>query len=170
MTQLEFDTPEFGRKYERLRSIRYEAGVGQKVYFIGTERGAVKIGIARDPTTRLRALQTGHHEPLKLLATCNGGRPLEREYHLRFAESHLHGEWFSFTSELGTEIRRHQNAIYDEMLEDWIQRKGPGAAARVAAKQAEREKFAQTGPLFEHAVTPKKRDYIAGLSTILGGP
>lgn len=64
------------------------------VYFIQAQTGQIKIGIAANPELRLCSLQTGSPVTLTLLATCPGGRPLEAEYHRRFAASRLHGEWF----------------------------------------------------------------------------
>lgn len=71
------------------------------VYFIqATVSGLVKIGSASDPGSRLRTLQTGSPERLRLLATMDGGEPFEREMHARFAADRSHGEWFYATPEL----------------------------------------------------------------------
>lgn len=66
------------------------------VYFIqsGTT-GPIKIGYsAGPPGRRLAALQTGHPEPLRLLATIEGGRETEINLHRRFAAHRKTGEWF----------------------------------------------------------------------------
>lgn len=76
------------------------------VYFIGSESGPIKIGMAVDPPSRLASLQTSHHEKLSILATCKGGQDRERAYHRRFAAHRLHGEWFERTPELLAEIER----------------------------------------------------------------
>lgn len=78
----------------------------QSVYFIGSESGPIKIGIAARPLDRLRGLQTGHHEKLELLATCAGGQPQERDYHKRFADRRLSGEWFERCPEIEAEIEK----------------------------------------------------------------
>lgn len=76
------------------------------VYFIGSESGPIKIGMAVEPPSRLASLQTSHHEKLSILATCKGGHDRERAYHARFAAHRLHGEWFERTPELLAEIER----------------------------------------------------------------
>lgn len=78
----------------------------QLVYFIGAESGPIKIGIAVQPGERLKTLQTSHHERLNLLAVCEGGQTLEREYHKRFAAHRLHGEWFERHPDILAEIER----------------------------------------------------------------
>lgn len=78
----------------------------QQVYFIGAASGPIKIGIAAHPLSRLSGLQTGHHEKLELLATCAGGQPQERDYHKRFADHRLSGEWFERCPEIEAEIER----------------------------------------------------------------
>ncbi len=80
--------------------------VPQKVYFIASESGPIKIGIAVNPINRLKGLQTGHHEKLSLLATCDGGGEQERAYHAQFATCRLHGEWFERHPEILAEIER----------------------------------------------------------------
>lgn len=76
------------------------------VYFIASESGPIKIGKANNPEGRLKSLQTGHHERLSILATCEGGGEREREYHRRFAAFRLTGEWFTRCPEIEAEIER----------------------------------------------------------------
>lgn len=90
---------------------RFREPKAQLVYFIGSESGPIKIGIASQPIYRLKSLQTGHHERLELLATCEGGQPLEYAYHQRFAEHRLAGEWFKRTPELLAEIERLNSSM-----------------------------------------------------------
>lgn len=75
-----------------------------RVYFIQAASGQIKIGIAADPTARLRDLQVGSPVPLALVCDCGGGRPQEREYHRRFAAYRVHGEWFEPSAEIIAEI------------------------------------------------------------------
>lgn len=76
------------------------------VYFIqhgATVSGAIKIGTTQgNPYARLRALQTGAPEPLRLLAAIDGGPLEERALHQRFAAHRLRadGEWFAASAEL----------------------------------------------------------------------
>lgn len=65
------------------------------VYFIlAANSGLIKIGSAVDPASRLRVLQTGSPEPLRLIRTIPGGAELERQLHRDFAADRVHGEWF----------------------------------------------------------------------------
>lgn len=58
------------------------------------EQGDVKIGSTRlDPRERLKALQTGSSEPLRLVKVL-AGRDLERQLHARYAPFRTRGEWF----------------------------------------------------------------------------
>ena len=86
---------------------RYEAPRDPAIaYFIGGEVGGIKIGIARDVTTRLVTLQCGSPIALRVLATCAGGRSAERAYHARFSAHRLHGEWFERHPDILAEIDR----------------------------------------------------------------
>lgn len=80
------------------------------VYFIqaGSAGGPVKIGLARDPWSRLKELQVGNAEPLELLGhtpACDA-RSLEQELHRRFSDSHKRGEWFDVTPDMYREIEK----------------------------------------------------------------
>lgn len=83
------------------------AAMEQLVYFIQAgDTGPVKIGIAKDPNSRLSGLQTAHHETLHLRAITVGGMEQEREYHVRFAHCALRGEWFEPHTDILAEIER----------------------------------------------------------------
>jgi hypothetical protein len=69
----------------------------QRVYFIQSG-DRVKIGISSEPKARLKSLETSNHAELKLLATIPGGRRKEIELHGRFADFHVKGEWFEFST------------------------------------------------------------------------
>lgn len=88
------------RKVGRRRSVWTTA-----VYFIRSPQG-IKIGVSNNPEGRLRVLQTSHTEPLELLAFIEGGKDLESEYHERFAEHRIRGEWFSPHPNILAEIER----------------------------------------------------------------
>ena len=73
-----------------------------RVYLIGDEQGAVKIGISHDPNERLATLQTGHPESLALLhsvsyRTSAEARAAEGNLHLVFEAQRMNGEWFDLT-------------------------------------------------------------------------
>jgi len=73
------------------------------VYFIRAG-DAIKIGHSTRLTARLKALQTGTHHSLVLLAKAPGAVQLEREYHDRFRRWHIQGEWFKASRPLLYEI------------------------------------------------------------------
>ena len=65
------------------------------VYFIGENwEKPVKIGKARDPEKRLRALQTSNPYKLKILRLAQGDIGVEKFFHKKLAKSRLNGEWF----------------------------------------------------------------------------
>lgn len=68
---------------------------------VGSE-GAVKIGFAASTQRRLRALQTGNPDELRLLRTIEGGQREEKWLHKRFASQRLRGEWFRFSADMLT--------------------------------------------------------------------
>lgn len=77
-----------------------------RVYFIqsgGT--GAIKIGKACSPATRLATLQVGSPSPLRLIGSIAGGIALERKLHARFSGDRLQGEWFTPSAALLSFIR-----------------------------------------------------------------
>jgi len=61
------------------------------------EFGPVKIGRSKNVNARLRALQTGHPEPLKLIAVGAGLGDMELDVHYAFALCKMSGEWFTWT-------------------------------------------------------------------------
>lgn len=65
------------------------------VYVVqGEPETPIKVGIARDPRKRLRALQTGNPQTLHLLYVVPGDSKLEANFHRRLKASAIHGEWF----------------------------------------------------------------------------
>jgi hypothetical protein len=68
--------------------------------------GPVKLGISADPDQRVRELQTGHPEPLKVLhrepVDLERVRLFERLLHRDNNHHRLHGEWFNLTVEQAT--------------------------------------------------------------------
>lgn len=72
----------------------------QKLYIIAAGAdGPCKIGIATAPSGRLRELQTGHPEALRVwhISECGAAPTLEREMHRYFGAKRLKGEWFSIS-------------------------------------------------------------------------
>jgi len=69
------------------------------IYFIqaGGTGGPMKIGISKDPEKRLKALQVGSHELLKIIYKKNlGGEAenMELFLHEKFKNFRIRGEWF----------------------------------------------------------------------------
>jgi T5orf172 domain len=79
----------------------------QFMYVIAANsEGPVKLGISADPDQRVRELQTGHPEPLKVLhrepVDTERVRLFERLLHRDNNHHRLHGEWFDLTVEQAT--------------------------------------------------------------------
>jgi len=72
-----------------------------RVYFIrcGVD-GPIKIWFSRDVPGRLRQLQTGQPQKLRVLRAMRGDPALEAWLHRRFAAHRLDGEWFAPHPEL----------------------------------------------------------------------
>lgn len=80
------------------------------VYFAGAYDGNalvyVKIGYtsARNPHTRMRAIQQGVPHTVRLLAAVPGSMDLEALYHREFAKWNSRGEWFTPCGEIACRI------------------------------------------------------------------
>ncbi|PID03615.1 hypothetical protein CSV67_02950 [Sporosarcina sp. P2] len=71
------------------------------VYFVQAEIGGpIKIGSASNVSKRIKALQTGNPEKLRVLHTTTGGKRLEFHLHRKFTEHHKFGEWFYNSEEI----------------------------------------------------------------------
>jgi hypothetical protein len=71
------------------------------VYFLRSEEGPVKIGLAGNVSARLNKLQQTHPFRLRLLGVIeHGGRVTERALHKRFAKHRLRHEWFTWDEEI----------------------------------------------------------------------
>lgn len=95
-----------------------------QVYFISTENGdAVKIGLSQNVDKRLKALQTGNHEKLKILFSIPGNSAVESNLHELFDDYRINGEWFKIRGILEDFISIHTNG-------SWVRRnrlmKNPG--------------------------------------------
>jgi len=90
-------------KAERLRKeIDTKANASEKakrykgyVYFIqGQHGGAIKIGYSVNPQKRLKELQTGYPDTLKILVMLPGNEYTRDIFHRQLKESRLNGKWF----------------------------------------------------------------------------
>jgi hypothetical protein len=66
----------------------------------GISHGPVKIGRAEDVADRVKTLQTGHHDELRVLLVLDGDR--ESELHKRFRRDRIRGEWFRWSVDIET--------------------------------------------------------------------
>lgn len=82
------------------------------LYCIADDSGLCKFGYSRDPSGRLRELQTGNPNPLFLvesvclpesegLRESFAARQLEQQLHRDFAHLRVRGEWFRCSPEQG---------------------------------------------------------------------
>lgn len=71
------------------------------VYLIKGEQDNYKIGISLDPKKRLKQLQTGNSEKLKLVESilCDNFQQVEIGMHNGFSFFNKIGEWFILTEE-----------------------------------------------------------------------
>jgi len=83
---------------------------GSWVYFICSRRRLVKIGTTVNLPARLKKLQTGSPFKLQIVACVEGGATLEAEYHERFCEHRVNGEWFRNQGPVSAEIERLRRA------------------------------------------------------------
>jgi hypothetical protein len=71
------------------------------IYFVqGESGGPIKIGHSIDPEKRIKELQTGYPDMLKLLFMIPGSEERERQVHKMLSKHRLNGEWFRPDAEL----------------------------------------------------------------------
>lgn len=80
--------------FEAMRTIR-DAG-GQWMYAIQADGygGDIKLGISKDPKARLKQLQTGSSQDLRIVGSWPSTVDGERMLHEQYAGSRIRGEWF----------------------------------------------------------------------------
>lgn len=77
------------------------------IYFIvDTDKNEVKIGFSENPEKRLKQLSTATSSKLILVATINGTRKTESDYHRHFARYKKRREWFELSPEIQAFIDR----------------------------------------------------------------
>lgn len=87
------------------------------VYFVQKHpKGAIKIGVAIDVPNRVKQLQTGSDQTLRILATFPGDEKFEKFLHEKFGAHRIrdNGEWFlphpDLMDFLGDHFRRYAKA------------------------------------------------------------
>lgn len=79
-----------------LRLARGHRSASSTVYFVqAIDGGPIKIGVTADLATRLRDLQIGSPQLLRLIASVPGDQRLETALHRHLSTHRLHGEWFA---------------------------------------------------------------------------
>jgi len=80
---------------EEIRNARWEKFTA--TYFISDGRGHVKIGKSSHVKKRLQDIQVANPYECQLLGVTEKD---ECEIHVKFAEYHIRGEWFTFSEEI----------------------------------------------------------------------
>lgn len=104
------------RLREAARRIRVSAETGKRlIYVICSSNRPVKIGVAADAVRRMKELQTGHPEPLRIRFTVEvhaaHALAIEAECHARLVGQRLHGEWFRVS--VAKAIETVEQVVYD---------------------------------------------------------
>ncbi len=76
------------------------------VYFFRAGN-VVKIGFSNNPRERSRSLQTACSEKAFMVKFIRGTVRKEREFHKRYAEYRLNGEWFDLRGRLAKYLEMH---------------------------------------------------------------
>ena len=71
----------------------------RSIYLIRGNNGKYKIGIAKNPQSRLKQLQTGNPEPLSIIETYKtiNASKIEKALHNRYSYARKEGEWFELS-------------------------------------------------------------------------
>lgn len=71
------------------------------IYIIGSDNPPYKIGISKDPRRRLKELQTGYPQKLRILETrkvdISRTKLLESVIHKHLDQYKMNGEWFNIS-------------------------------------------------------------------------
>lgn len=81
------------------------------IYYVEGCCNHIKIGFAKNPARRLRALQSGSPSPLNLLAIEPGTPADERRLHRRFSRHRGYGEWFRPAPELLAHVNQVRRSV-----------------------------------------------------------
>jgi hypothetical protein len=91
------------------------------IYFIQSgQYGPIKIGYTDNLEKRLRSLQTGNHDDLRLIYSMPGERDDEKALHTKFAKHHIRGEWFRSDGEI---IGYYLESFRTFLTREWKRRK-----------------------------------------------
>lgn len=71
-----------------------------KIYLIKSlNEGVYKIGVSKNPSKRLKEVQTGNPSPVEIvqLYETNNAYKIEKALHNRYSHFNTHGEWFELS-------------------------------------------------------------------------
>jgi len=86
------------------------------VYYVATtDSDVVKVGISRNPWSRVRDLQTGSAEQFTLLATLKTDARSEFAIHDFFKATRVKGEWFSRSPALNSLIQKTKDGEFADL-------------------------------------------------------
>jgi hypothetical protein len=105
------------------------------VYFISNGEH-VKIGVAENPFSRLKRLQTASAAQLTLEAFVPGVAEDERRLHKRFERYRVHGEWFERTGSLDDVISAAKVLVRE--FPTWNDPSSENALPKVRARDIEK--------------------------------
>ena len=100
------------------------------VYFLRNgRRGAIKVGHAKNVSSRIAALQTGNPTELQLLAAIpisskKQAENIEKWMHNRFKKQHIRGEWFASNIKLKIVFDSIQKLELSETLSSYKEVRG----------------------------------------------
>ena len=117
------------RQYIKEGSVETNADNGNYVYFVGASSlfdefsslSVVKIGFSKNPWARLKELQTGNNEELRILATIKTNSHSETQLHDILNSYRKNGEWFKYAPALAfliNKINTKQIKDYEKLLEE----------------------------------------------------
>ena len=93
------------------------------LYFIQSYRtGMIKIGRSKNPKRRLKQLQTGSPDELRIIHVFNGLGWREKEIHIALADWKIreNGEWFSYKCVGSIPIEFYQQISYGAFDSWWV--------------------------------------------------
>ena len=93
--------------------------INDDLYIIQSDvTGMIKVGRSKNPLKRLKQLQTGNPNKLKLIASFKGEGWKEKSIHERLDRYRLEGEWFSYDC-VGSIPDRMYEQITFGSFDDW---------------------------------------------------
>ena len=78
----------------------------------------VKIGVAKNPISRMRSMQTGQPTKLVILAVADWNHAFERRIHNLLRAARVEGEWFVRNEKIDSLIKHMQSGV--ESPEIWL--------------------------------------------------